>query len=128
MLLAVFAHIQAHHGIFVAEHEFGQGFGQFGLTNAGRPDENKRADGAAGVFQAGTGAPDGICDGVDGLFLPDDALMQAFFHVQQSLCDSVSSIWLTGIPVHWAINFGNIIYVHDLVQLMLGFPTVTLVG
>ena len=41
VLFLVFAHIDADHGVFIIEHEFGQGARQFGLAYTGRAEEDK---------------------------------------------------------------------------------------
>src|SRR3990172_12796938 len=60
MLLAVFTHVQAHHGFLVAEHELSQRFCQLGLADAGWADEDKRTNRTARIFEPGTGAANGI--------------------------------------------------------------------
>ncbi len=50
MLFAIFAHIQANQSFLVTEHEFSQCFGQLGLADARRPDEDERTNRAARVF------------------------------------------------------------------------------
>jgi len=85
VLLAIFAHIQPDQGVFVIKHECCQGFGQFGLSDARRADKNKGTNRAVGIFQAGTRAPYGICDCVNGFVLPDYPLVQFGFHIQQPL-------------------------------------------
>ena len=85
MALHEFGHIQLHQGVFAAKHEARQGLGELGLSHAGRSQENKRADGAARVFQACPGAPYGLGDSLDGFFLPDDEFLHFFFHLQQPL-------------------------------------------
>ena len=41
MLFHILAHIDASHGIFVVEEEFGEGFGQLGFANAGGAEEEE---------------------------------------------------------------------------------------
>ena len=77
-------HVDADERVLTAEHELGQRSGQLGLADAGRPQEDEVADGVARVFESGAGAPDGLGDGVDGLVLADDALVQDLFHLQQA--------------------------------------------
>jgi hypothetical protein len=85
VLLLVLAHVNAHHGVLIVEQEFCQGACQLGLADAGWPQEDERPDRAVGVLQASPGAPDGVGDHFNGLVLPDDALVQAFFHAHQLL-------------------------------------------
>ena len=81
--LAILGHIQPHHAVLVVEEEFGQGPAQLRLAHAGGSQEYKAAERPLGVIEAGTGAADGVGDGVDGFFLADDPPVQVFFHVQQ---------------------------------------------
>ena len=53
------------------EHELGQRAGQLGLADAGRAEEQERADRAVGVAQAGARAAQRVRDGLDGLVLAD---------------------------------------------------------
>ena len=70
-------HIELDQGFFAAEQEARQRFGQLGLAHAGRAKEDEGADRAARVFEAGACAADGLGDGLDGFFLPDDMLAAA---------------------------------------------------
>jgi hypothetical protein len=99
VLFAILRHVNAHERFFIIEHEPGESFCQFGLANTRRTDEDEGTNRAGGVFQPGACAADGIGDGMNGFFLTDDALMQTRFHVQEFF-DSVSSICVTGMPVH----------------------------
>ncbi len=83
VFLLIFGHINPHHGVFVIEEESRQGAGQFRLADAGRTEEDERADWPVGVLQAGPGAPDGVGDQADRFILADDPLMQTVFHVHQ---------------------------------------------
>ncbi len=125
MLLAVLAHVDAHQGVLVVEHELGQRLGQLGLAHAGGAEEDERADRAARVLQAGAGPADGVGDGVDGLVLADDALVQALLHLQQ----------LVRLGLHHLVDrdagplgddLGDVVLVHHLVQVVLGLPGVAL--
>ena len=58
---------------------------------------------------------------MDGLLLPDDALVQALFHVQQ----------LGGLGLHHLADrdagplmndLGDVIHIHDLIQLVFRLP------
>ena len=49
------------------------------------PEEEERADRAVGVLQPGARAPERVRDGLDGLVLADDALVQALLHVDELL-------------------------------------------
>ena len=81
----VFRHVDTHHVVLVVEQELGQGFGQLCLTDAGGSHEDERADWPFGVLQSGTAASDGVGDGVDGLVLANDTLVQLVFQVEEFL-------------------------------------------
>ena len=51
VLLHVFRHIDLDERILFAEGELGQGLGKEGLSDPGRPQEEKRAHGAEWIFQ-----------------------------------------------------------------------------
>ncbi len=121
VLLVVLAHVNAHQGILIVKHEFGQRLGKLGFAHAGRPDEDERADGAFGVFEAGAGAADGIGDGADGGILPDDALVQPLFHVQQALRLGLQHL-VDRDAGPLGDHFGHVVGVHDLVQLVFALP------
>ena len=70
---------------WTVEHELGERAGQLGLADAGRAEEQERADRAVGVLQAGARAAQRVGDGLDGLVLADDALVQALLHVDELL-------------------------------------------
>ena len=67
----------------VVEQERGERLGQLGLADAGRAQEDERADRPVGVLQAGARAPHGGRDGLDRLVLADHALGQRLLHAQQ---------------------------------------------
>ena len=79
------AHVDLDQGVLAAEHELGEGLGQLGLADAGRAQEDERADRALGILQAGPGAADGLGDDVDRLLLADHALVERLLHVEQAL-------------------------------------------
>ena len=63
VLLLIFRHVDADHGLFVVEEELGQGAGQFGFADAGRAQKDERADGPLRILQAGAGPDDGFGHG-----------------------------------------------------------------
>jgi hypothetical protein len=67
------------------EHELGQRAGQLRLADAGRAEEQERADRAVRVGQPGAGATQRVGDGLDGLLLADDAAVEALLHVDELL-------------------------------------------
>ena len=85
MLLHVFRHINADHGVLITEHGFRERLGQLGLTDAGRAEEQERTDRALGVAQADTAAADRLGDRGDGFVLADDTLVQRILEMQQAL-------------------------------------------
>ena len=85
VLFLVLRHVDADHGPLVVEEELGQGAGQLGLADAGRPQEDERADGPIRILQPGAGADDRLGHRGDRLVLADDALVQLFLQVQQLL-------------------------------------------
>ena len=83
MLLHELAHVQADHRVLVVEEELGEGLAQLGLPDAGRAEEEERADGAPRVLEARAGPADGVGDGDDGVVLADDALLDPVFHAEE---------------------------------------------
>ncbi len=85
VFLHEFAHVDPHHRGVVVEEIFGERLGQFGLADAGRAEEQERAEWPPLVVEPCPRAADGIGDGVDGGVLTDDAFVQALFHPQELL-------------------------------------------
>src|SRR5271166_4144059 len=83
VLLHVLGHVDAHQGVSVVENELGQRARQLRLADAGRTQEDERADGPLRVLQAGSGTPDGARDNLDGRVLAHDAPVQRVAHVEQ---------------------------------------------
>ena len=71
--------------MLVVEQELGQRPRELGLADAGRAEEQERADRPARVLEPGAGAPDGVGHGLDRLVLADDPLVQALLHVDELL-------------------------------------------
>ena len=69
----------------VAEEELGERLGQLGLPDAGGAEEDERAARALRVLEAGAGAADGLADGLDGVLLADDPLVQLVLHAEELL-------------------------------------------
>ncbi len=53
-------HVELHQCVLAAEQELGQRLGQLGLAHAGGAEENERADGPLGVFEARPAAAHGF--------------------------------------------------------------------
>ncbi len=85
VLLRVLAHVDADHGPAVVEEELGQGPGELGLADAGRSEEEERADRAVGVGQAGPAAPDGVGDRGDRFVLADHPGVEGVLHADELL-------------------------------------------
>ena len=80
--------------------EVGERPGQLGLADAGRAEEEERADRPVGVGQAGPAAPDGVGDGrVTASSWPITRSCSTSSR-RSSLCISPSMSRLTGTPVH----------------------------
>ncbi len=58
---------------------------------------------------------------MDGLFLADDALVQALFHVQQLLRFGLHHL-VDRDAGPLGDHLGDVVDVHHLIQLVLGFP------
>ena len=85
VLLAVLAHVDAHHRALVVEQKLGQRLGQLGLAHTGRAEEQERSDRTVGVADAGPRTTHRVGDGDDGLALTDQPLAEALLHLQQLL-------------------------------------------
>jgi hypothetical protein len=71
---------------FVAEHKFGNGFRKFGLTDAGRPQEQQHAVGRVMIFlERSFIQPQPLGDRTHRVFLPDDAIRQLIFHHRKAV-------------------------------------------
>jgi hypothetical protein len=99
--LHILGHVDADHGVLVAEHGLGQRLAQLGLAHAGGAQEQERADGALGILQPHAAAADGPGHGLYGLVLAHHALVELLLHVEQPLA-LVSVRRVTGMPVHSA--------------------------
>src|SRR5918998_5023765 len=85
MPLLELAHVHPDHGVLVAEEVLGEGTGELGLPQARGAEEDEAPDRALRVLYAGSGAPDRLCDGLDGLLLADHPLVQHGLQVQEPL-------------------------------------------
>ena len=85
VLLHVLGHVDADHGVLVVEEELGQRAGELGLPDAGRPQEDERADGPVGVLQPARARRTALATAVDRVVLADDPLLQPLLHVHQLL-------------------------------------------
>ena len=83
VLLHVLAHVELDERALVAEEQLGERLGELGLADPGRAEEDERARGALRVLQAGPRAPDRPREGVDGVLLADDPLVELLLHPQE---------------------------------------------
>ena len=83
VLLHELAHVDAHHRVGRVEQELGQRLAQLGLADAGRAQEQERADGPVRVGQAGARAAHRVGHDPDRLLLADHAPPQVRLHAQQ---------------------------------------------
>ena len=83
--LLVLGHVDPDHRPLVVEHELGERPGELGLADAGRAEEDERADRPVGILEPGAGAAEGVGDRLDRLVLADHALVQPLLHVDQLL-------------------------------------------
>ena len=83
--LHILGHIDADHGVLVAEHGLCQRLAQLGLAHARGAEEQERTDGALGVLDADPAAADRAGHRAHGLILADHALVQRLLQMQQPL-------------------------------------------
>lgn len=84
MLLTELRHVEGDQRILVTEEEFGERLGELGLTDTGRAGEDERATGPLRVLQTGSRTADRLREGLDGVLLADDALVELVLHAQQT--------------------------------------------
>src|SRR6476661_199333 len=118
-LLHVFRHVDAYQRIFFVEEVGGKHLSQLRLTHARWAEENKRADGLLGVFQAYAGALNGFHQLGNGLVLANDLAFQLFAHLEELLALILSDA-AHGNAGHHGNNFCHVFLLHR-VALLLGF-------
>ena len=108
MLLHVLGHVDAHHVLLRVE-EASASVGP--ARSCPRPwaEEEERADGPARVLDARAGADHGVRDELDGLVLPDDALVQHLVQACSSFSRSPSTRRETGMPVQLGDDLGDLV-------------------
>ncbi len=79
------AHVDLDERVLAAEHELGERLGELGLPDAGRAEEDERADRPLRVLEPGTRAADGLGDDLDRLLLADDPAVEGVLHLEQAL-------------------------------------------
>ncbi len=85
MPLLELTHVYAHHRRLFAKEGLGQGARELGLPNARGPEEEEAAYRAVGVRESSPGPPYGLGNRIDGLLLPDDALVELLLQPEQTL-------------------------------------------
>ena len=80
--------------VLVVEQELGERARELGLADAGRAEEQERADRPARVLEPGARAADRVGHGLDGLVLADDPLVEALLHLDE----------LGGLALHQAAD------------------------
>jgi len=83
VLLHVLGHVDADHAVLVAEQRLAQRLAQLGLADAGRTQEDERADRPVRVLEPRARAAHRLRDGLDGLLLPDHAPVQYLLEAQK---------------------------------------------
>src|ERR671911_610736 len=86
MPLHVLGHVQTDHGVLIVEEVLGQSAGELGLSDPCGTEEDKAADGAPRVREAGPRLADRLRDGDDRGVLADHALVQGGLHREQAVC------------------------------------------
>ena len=85
VLLHVLGHVDPDHRVLGVEHELGQRPRELGLADAGRAEEQERADRPVGVLEAGARAAQRARHRADRLVLADHPLVQPLLHVHELL-------------------------------------------
>ena len=78
-----FIHVEADEIVFAVEIDFGESFGELGLTDTGGAEEKESANGAVSAFDAGTGAAKSVGNGGDGFDLVNHASVNQFFEIEK---------------------------------------------
>src|SRR5258708_3470069 len=96
--LHVFRHVQTDHMILAAEEFRCQRFGQFGFTDAGRPQEQEGTNRALRIFQTRARPTNGTRNSANGLALTNDPLAQITLQIKQILALAFEHLahWHTG--------------------------------
>ena len=102
MRLAELGHVDADERLLAREQPVGERLDQLGLADAGRAEEEERAERTAGVGQADAGTADAVGDELDRALLADDALVQVVLERAEALELAGSTRSPSGIPVRAA--------------------------
>ncbi len=79
-----FTHVDLDECFFAAKQKLRQCFGQLRLTDTSRPQKNEGGNRTFGVLETSTRTAHGLGDGIDWLGLTNHALVEGFFHFQQT--------------------------------------------
>ena len=85
MALLILRHVETNHRALVVEHEFRQRACELRLADSGRAEEDERADRTVRILEPGARAAQRVGNRLDRFLLPDHALVEALFHVDQLL-------------------------------------------
>ena len=85
VLFHILGHIDADHGVFVAEHRLGERAAELRFADARGTEEQEAPDRAVRILEPDSAAPDGARHRRDGFVLPDHAAVEHILHVQQPL-------------------------------------------
>src|SRR5688572_12583641 len=120
VLLLVFRHVDANQRMLVVKQELRERARELRLADAGRAEEDEAAERAIRILQAGPGAANGVAHRDDRFVLPDDALVEARFHLEE-LLDLAFHQAADRNAGPLADHFGDVFFVHFLLQHALGF-------
>mmetsp|Transcript_67005 Transcript_67005/g.216608 ORF Transcript_67005/g.216608 Transcript_67005/m.216608 type:complete len:549 (+) Transcript_67005:866-2512(+) len=84
VFLHVLTHVQANHGLLLAEVGGREGLAQLGLAHTRGPAEDEGGDGPAGALEPGPGPAHGLGDGSNSLLLTDDTLVERVIQGQEA--------------------------------------------
>jgi hypothetical protein len=99
VLLHVLRHVDLDHRVLVAEQELGERARELGLADAGRAEEDERADRALRVLDPGARAADRLGDASIASSWPMTRLCSSS-SMREQRCVSASVSLKTGMPVH----------------------------
>jgi len=122
--LHILAHVHADHRVFAAKEKFRERPRQLRLADAGRPQEEEAAYRASGVLHAASRAAHRAGHRVEGLFLPDHAVLELILHAQQSAALLLGEL-RHGYPRALRHNGGDIFRRYLRRYLIAGFAPLT---
>src|SRR5690349_10722567 len=83
VLLHVFRHVDAHHGVLVIEQEIGERASSLRLSDAGWTEEDERADGPIRILESSARATHRIRHSAHRFVLTDDASRELLIELRQ---------------------------------------------